>query len=300
MDWVFVRVAIHDITCLRSLHTRGAFVADCTITHLIVFPQAYGIQIQISTMDTRAIRGVDGLPDVRMATPSNDIIMETARSGTTLKNNKFQLWERELLESPEVRRKSTVAQLCTWCYARIQFMLKPSPDFLDYYFQLLGYISGRKERRAIFNEDTASRNLSPTDYNKEFKSYCGRERVLLRRRRAKLRVEQFHIIAQVGQGGYGEVYLARKKETGEVCALKKMRKRTLFKMDEVRRRFLPAIPILSLTRFLPGQTCSRRAGHSHCDENALVGPFAVRLSRCKACLPRDGICAWRRLSDTTQ
>jgi hypothetical protein len=77
-------------------------------------------------MDTRAIRGVDGLPDVRMATPSNDIIMETARSGTTLKNNKFQLWERELLESPEVRRKSTVAQLCTWCHSRIQFMLKPS------------------------------------------------------------------------------------------------------------------------------------------------------------------------------
>ena len=57
--------------------------------------------------------------------------------------------------------------------------------------------------------------------------------MLLRRRRTKLRVEQFHIIAQVGQGGYGEVYLARKQETGEVCALKKMRKRTLFKMDEV-------------------------------------------------------------------
>lgn len=98
----------------------------------------------------------------------------------------------------------------------------------------MGYISARRERRAIFDEDTASRNLAPADYNKEFKSYCGRERVLLRRRRAKLRVEQFHIIAQVGQGGYGEVYLARKQETGEVCALKKMRKRTLFKMDEVR------------------------------------------------------------------
>ncbi|KAF8266626.1 kinase-like protein [Lactarius quietus] len=86
----------------------------------------------------------------------------------------------------------------------------------------------------MFDEDTASRNLAPADYHKEFKSYCGRERVLLRRRRTKLRVEQFHIIAQVGQGGYGEVYLARKQETGEVCALKKMRKRTLFKMDEVR------------------------------------------------------------------
>jgi cell cycle protein kinase DBF2 len=107
----------------------------------------------------------------------------------------------------------------------------------------LGYISARKERRAKFDEDTTSRNLAPADFSREFKSYCGRERVLLRRRRAKLRVDQFHIMAQVGQGGYGEVYLARKQETGEVCALKKMRKRTLFKMDEV-RRFLPFLAIL--------------------------------------------------------
>lgn len=85
-------------------------------------------------------------------------------------------------------------------------------DFLDYYFQALGYIASRKERRARFDEDTEERSLSITSpqYAKEFKSYCGRERVILRRRRTKLRVEQFHIIAQVGQGGYGEVFLARK------------------------------------------------------------------------------------------
>lgn len=77
------------------------------------------------------------------------------------------------------------------------------------------------------------RGVKGQDYAKEFKSYCGRERVVLRKRRTKLKVDQFHIIAQVGQGGYGEVFLARKQESGEVCALKKMRKRTLFKMDEV-------------------------------------------------------------------
>ena len=119
----------------------------------------------------------------------------------------------------------------------------PIVDFLDYYFQLLGYIASRRERRAKFDADTTLRKLSSTEHAKEFKSYCGRERVLLRRRRTKLRVEQFHIIAQVGQGGYGEVYLARKQETGEVCALKKMRKRTLFKMDEVRMNQLDQRPL---------------------------------------------------------
>lgn len=106
-------------------------------------------------------------------------------------------------------------------------------DFLDYYFQLLGYISARKDRRARFDQDTAKRGVKGQEYAKEFRSYSGRERVVLRKRRTKLRVDQFHIIAQVGQGGYGEVFLARKQESGEVCALKKMKKSTLFKMDEV-------------------------------------------------------------------
>ncbi|KAG2069862.1 kinase-like protein [Suillus decipiens] len=144
--------------------------------------------------------------------------MDTARNATTVKASGFQLWERELLQSAEVKRKATVAQLF----------------FLDYYFMNLGYIASRKERRTRFDADTTKRQLTAAEYAKEFKSYCGRERVILRKRRTKLRVEQFHIIAQVGQGGYGEVFLARKQDTGEICALKKMKKRILFKMDEVR------------------------------------------------------------------
>ncbi|KAF8151996.1 AGC/NDR protein kinase [Mycena galopus ATCC 62051] len=172
-------------------------------------------------MDTAKGFTAAGFPDVRMATAKafpSDIMMETAKGGKTMKAGGFKIWELELLDNPEVKRKATVAQLY----------------FLDYYFQTLGYLHSRKERRAKFDKDTATRDLKPTEHAKEFKSYCGRERVLLRRRRTKLRVDQFHIIAQVGQGGYGEVFLARKQETGEVCALKKMRKRTLFKMDEIR------------------------------------------------------------------
>ena len=59
-----------------------------------------------------------GLPDVRMATAKgmtiDDIHMDTAKAGTTLKAG-FKMWEKELLDSPEVRRKATVAQLCEYC-----------------------------------------------------------------------------------------------------------------------------------------------------------------------------------------
>ena len=73
-----------------------------------------------------------------------------------------------------------------------------------------------------------------------------------------MKVEQFHIIAQVGQGGYGEVFLARKQDSGEVCALKKMRKRTLFKMDEVRDANHSLLYTFLTDR--PGSPCPRRKG----------------------------------------
>lgn len=64
--------------------------------------------------------------------------------------------------------------------------------------------------------------------------YLGRERAYLRKRRTRLKYGDFNILTQVGQGGYGQVYLAQKKDSKEVCALKVMSKRLLFKMDEIR------------------------------------------------------------------
>ncbi|PWY98195.1 hypothetical protein BCV70DRAFT_218664 [Testicularia cyperi] len=153
----------------------------------------------------------------------------------------LQPWENDLVRSTEVQRKANVAQLY----------------FLNYYFDSLRYLADRKARLNRFEESTRSRGLLPerddedqepsAAYLKERTSYLGRERVLLRKRRTKLRVDQFHIITQVGQGGYGEVFLARKRDTGEICALKRLKKRILVKMDEV-RHVLTERDILTATK----------------------------------------------------
>ena len=57
--------------------------------------------------------------DIHMATAkgltlTDDITMDTVRGGMTLKQGGLQMSEKQLLESPEVRRKATVAQLCKW------------------------------------------------------------------------------------------------------------------------------------------------------------------------------------------
>jgi cell cycle protein kinase DBF2 len=43
-------------------------------------------------------------------------------------------------------------------------------------------------------------------------------------------------MTQIGQGGYGQVFLARSKISGEVVALKKMDKNILLNLGEVSAR----------------------------------------------------------------
>ncbi|KAJ3043138.1 hypothetical protein HDV00_005754 [Rhizophlyctis rosea] len=105
--------------------------------------------------------------------------------------------------------------------------------FLDYYLDLLTYLDQRKQRLEHFKEDAAARNLTKDEQAREWKYYCGKERAHLRKRRTRTTVANFHIVTQVGQGGYGQVYLARKKDTKELCALKKMSKKLLHKLGEV-------------------------------------------------------------------
>ncbi|CAK3957836.1 probable serine threonine- kinase sid2 [Lecanosticta acicola] len=131
--------------------------------------------------------------------------------------------EIEKLQQPSIKRLANVTQLY----------------FLDYYYDLLSYVHNRQQRLQAFKTHNAPPTPSmPTEeadeYNRRWTQYLGRERATLRKRRTRLRHGDFQILTQIGQGGYGQVYLASKKDTREVCALKIMSKKLLFKLDEVR------------------------------------------------------------------
>lgn len=61
------------------------------------------------------------IPDIRMATAKgdfnlkHDVHMHTVNQVSTVRKGALKLWERELVEAPEVKRKATVAQLCELC-----------------------------------------------------------------------------------------------------------------------------------------------------------------------------------------
>ncbi|KAL8638612.1 MAG: hypothetical protein Q9228_004253 [Teloschistes exilis] len=127
--------------------------------------------------------------------------------------------DQEKLQLPKVKRLANVTQLY----------------FLDYYFDLLSYVHNRQARQALFESSIPPPpETSTQEYDQARSKYLGRERANLRKRRTRLRHGDFQILTQVGQGGYGQVYLASKKDTKEVCALKVMSKKLLFKLDEIR------------------------------------------------------------------
>lgn len=122
--------------------------------------------------------------------------------------------------------------------------------FLDYYCDMFDYVILRQERsrmvQARLLTDPAY-SSNPARQQLEWKNYVGRERALLRKRRLKPKHKDFEMITQVGQGGYGQVFLARKKDTREMCALKILNKKLLMKLDET-RHVLTERDILTNTR----------------------------------------------------
>ncbi|KAG5513817.1 hypothetical protein PMAC_000855 [Pneumocystis sp. 'macacae'] len=110
--------------------------------------------------------------------------------------------------------------------------------FLDHYFDKLRYLYERQQRTEKFHEWAKKQikegKLTSSEHAAAWKCHCHTERSTLRKRRAKMKQENFHIIAQIGQGGYGSVHLAQMKDTKEIVALKKMSKKLLHKLDEIR------------------------------------------------------------------
>lgn len=76
-------------------------------------PNHYG-DVHMAT--AKGLTSMQSFNDIRMGTAKgsvgDDVRMDTVKGGTTFKQGGAKVWERELLDSPEVKRKATVAQLC--------------------------------------------------------------------------------------------------------------------------------------------------------------------------------------------
>ncbi|AJV95188.1 Dbf20p [Saccharomyces cerevisiae YJM451] len=123
--------------------------------------------------------------------------------------------------------------------------------FLDYYCDMFDYVISRRQRTKqvlrYLEQQRSVKNVSNKVLNEEWALYLQREHEVLRKRRLKPKHKDFQILTQVGQGGYGQVYLAKKKDSHEICALKILNKKLLFKLNET-NHVLTERDILTTTR----------------------------------------------------
>jgi cell cycle protein kinase DBF2 len=107
--------------------------------------------------------------------------------------------------------------------------------YRQYYAELIAYRRQRALRNEKLENELNNSNISETEKQKKRTEYATNESNYLRLRRSRMSIQEFTLLALLGRGGYGEVYLARKMDTGEIVALKRMKKSRFTNINQVIR-----------------------------------------------------------------
>ncbi len=90
-------------------------------------------------------------------------------------------------------------------------------------------------RREEYEEKILKEPWSDDKKRRQLQHLGQRESDFLRLRRVRLSVDDFLTVQVIGKGGYGEVRLVQKKDSGKIFAMKTLRKSEMISKDQVRR-----------------------------------------------------------------
>lgn len=91
----------------------------------------------------------------------------------------------------------------------------------------------KKEEWELFNKKLHEYNLPSHEKELIKQDVLHKEAEILRQSRKKVNIRDFESIAIIGRGAFGEVRVCREKSTGEVVAIKKMRKEDMFQKNQI-------------------------------------------------------------------
>ncbi|ELR17437.1 Serine/threonine kinase [Acanthamoeba castellanii str. Neff] len=132
------------------------------------------------------------------------------------------------LEAPEADLSS--------CSKRTKSRVIALGNYLKgYYASHFEYIVARRQRQRMIERHIRKAKLSEEEARYYRAGKAAKETLYLRLRRTRIRVNDFQVLSLLGRGGYGEVFLCRHRESGEVVALKRMKKSVFINKNEVPR-----------------------------------------------------------------
>ncbi|KAG2398631.1 serine/threonine protein [Vigna angularis] len=103
----------------------------------------------------------------------------------------------------------------------------------DHYRSQMKLIQQRKERRLELEQKLASAHVPEEEQINQLKDLETKETEFMRLKRHKICVEDFELLTIIGRGAFGEVTLCREKTSGNIYAMKKLKKSEMLSRGQV-------------------------------------------------------------------
>ncbi|XP_012838714.1 PREDICTED: LOW QUALITY PROTEIN: serine/threonine-protein kinase tricorner [Erythranthe guttata] len=103
----------------------------------------------------------------------------------------------------------------------------------NHYKNYLQGLQDRKERRSALQRRAQEAQVSSEDEEKLLRNLEKRETEYMRLQRHKVGIDDFEQLTVIGKGAFGEVRLCRAKNTGEIYAMKKLKKLEMLSRGQV-------------------------------------------------------------------
>eukprot|EP00049_Salpingoeca_infusionum_P023212 m.10951 g.10951 ORF g.10951 m.10951 type:complete len:462 (-) comp5637_c0_seq1:141-1526(-) len=91
----------------------------------------------------------------------------------------------------------------------------------------------REARAKHARERIAKLNLSPEEEEHLWKQYQAKETEFLRLRRTRISCSDFEFLKTIGRGAFGEVKLCQKRDSGQIYAMKILRKADMLEKEQI-------------------------------------------------------------------
>ncbi|OMO91692.1 hypothetical protein COLO4_18161, partial [Corchorus olitorius] len=95
------------------------------------------------------------------------------------------------------------------------------------------HIQERKQRRSVLEEKLASSDVPEEVQINMLKDLERKESDYMRLKRHKICVDDFDLLTMIGKGAFGEVRLCREKKSGDIFAMKKLKKSEMLSRGQV-------------------------------------------------------------------
>ncbi|XP_076935810.1 uncharacterized protein LOC143602661 [Bidens hawaiensis] len=103
----------------------------------------------------------------------------------------------------------------------------------NHYKEQMKNLQERRERRISLEQKLADADVSEEDQNNLIKFLEKKETEYMRLQRHKMGVDDFELLTMIGKGAFGEVRICREKTTGNVYAMKKLKKSEMLRRGQV-------------------------------------------------------------------